>query len=255
MNRQQVVQSGQQARPRRAYTPRLRDAVMALAVGAMLCPVLPPFGLTAATGTSQVSKPVQEYIWQLESSYRDVKTLKAEFTQTYIADGRSRVESGTVYFARGGRMRWDYREPEEKLFLSDGKNILLYVPAEKQLTRSAAKSSEDARVPFRLLLSRLNLRRVFGRIEFADQALKPQPGNEILHALPKREEEGNFQEVFFELTPAFDIRKLVIRYPDHSSMQFTFNAIDRNVQLSPALFRFTPPVGTEVIDQSASDQQ
>ncbi len=221
---------------------------MAWAVGAILSLALSHIGLAAPPGTSQVAKPVQDYIGRLESSYREVKTLKAEFTQTYIADGRSRVESGTVYFARGGRMRWDYREPQEKLFLSDGKNIMLYVPAERQLTRSAVKSSEDARVPFRLFLSRLNLRRMFGRIEFADQALKPQPGNEILRALPKHADESNFQEVFFELTPAFDIRTLVIRYADHSSMEFTFNAIGRNVQLSPTLFRFNPPAGTEVIE-------
>ena len=255
MIRQKAILWRQQSGPWRAYTPRLWHAVAALAASATLCLVLPHFGLAAPPGTSQVAKPVQEYIGQLESSYRDVKTLKAEFTQTYIADGRSRLESGTVYFARGGRMRWDYREPEEKLFLSDGKNIILYIPAEKQLTRSAAKSSEDARVPFRLLLSRLNLRRVFGLIEFGDQALKHQPGDQVLRALPKREDEGNFQEVFFELTPAFDIRKLVIRYPDHSSMEFTFNSIDRNIQVNPTLFRFTPPAGTEVIDQSASDQR
>lgn len=255
MIRQHVILGQQKHGLRRAYAPRRRQVGMALAAGAMLYIVLPRFGMTAVPGTSQVSKPVEEYIGKLESSYRDVKTLKAEFTQTYIADGRSRVETGTVYFARGGRMRWDYREPEEKLFLSDGKKIMLYVPAEKQLTRSPAKSSEDARVPFRLLLSRLNLRRVFGRIEFAGQALTPQPGNEVLRAFPKREDESNFQEVFFELTPAFDIRKLVIRYPDHSSMEFTFNAIDRNVRLDPRLFQFTPPAGTEVIDQSANGQR
>jgi outer membrane lipoprotein carrier protein len=233
-----------------------RRALHALGVALVLSPgawmyfVIPVPGVAALAGTQQVSKPVQEYVARLESSYRDVKTMRAEFTQTYVAGGRSRVESGTVYFARGGRMRWDYREPEEKLFLSDGKKIMLYVPAEKQLTRSMVKSSDDARVPFRLMLSRLNLRRVFGRIEFADPATKPQAGNQILRALPKHEDEESFQEVLFELTPDFDIRKLVIRYPDHSAMEFTFNTISRNVQINPTLFQFNPPAGTEVIDSS-----
>jgi outer membrane lipoprotein-sorting protein len=32
-------------------------------------------------------------------------------------------------------------------------------------------------------------------------------------------------------------------------MEFTFDHIERNVALSPTLFRFAPPPGTEVIDQ------
>jgi outer membrane lipoprotein carrier protein len=192
---------------------------------------------------------VDEYVHQLESSYRDVKTLRAEFTQSYISGGRTRVESGTVYFARGGRMRWDYRVPENKIFLSDGKKLVLYDPAGKQLTRSPVKSSDDARVPFRLLLSRLSLRRVFGRIEFAHDAVKADLGDEILRALPKREDEAGYHEVFMEMSPAFDIRRLTIHFADQSTMEFTFNHIERNVQLSPAIFRFDPPPGTEVINQ------
>ena len=196
------------------------------------------------------SRPVEEYVDRLQASYHDVKTLRAEFVQTFISGNRTRVESGAVYFARGGRMRWDYREPEEKIFLSDGKKLMLYVPAEKQLTRSPAKSSDDARVPFRLLLSHLNLRRVFGRIELADSSFKRQPGDDVLRALPKREDEDGYHEVFLELTPAFDIHRLVIRYADQSSMEFVFSQIERNVKLDPTLFRFTPPVGTQIINQA-----
>src|SRR5579863_8821654 len=82
--------------------------------------------LPAATlGVANAAAPVEEYVSRLETSYRDVKTLRAEFVQTYLGGGRTRVESGTVYFARGGKMRWEYREPEEKLFLSDGKKLML----------------------------------------------------------------------------------------------------------------------------------
>ena len=195
------------------------------------------------------SGPVDHYVDRLQASYHDVKTLRADFVQTFISGGRTRVESGIVYFARGGRMRWDYREPTEKIFLSDGKKMLLYVPAEKQLTRSPAKSSEDALVPFRLLLSHFNLRRVFGRIEFADQAFMHEQADEVLRALPKHQDEEGYHEVFLELTPAFDMRRLVIRYADQSSMEFVFSQIGRNVKLDPALFRFTPPPGTEIINQ------
>jgi len=146
-------------------------------------------------------------------------------------------------------MRWDYREPKSKLFLASGKHLILYIPEERQLTRSAVKSSEDVRVPFRLLLSRLSLRKVFSRIEFADAALAAQPGNRVLRAFPKGGQDEAYTEVLLEVTPTFDIRRLVVFYPDRSRMEFTFDHIERNVALSPTLFRFAPPPGTEVIDQ------
>lgn len=146
-------------------------------------------------------------------------------------------------------MRWDYAQPQQKLFLSDGKHLILYVPDEKQLTRSPVKSSEDIRVPFRLLLSRLNLRRVFARIEFADAALEHDPGDRVLRAFPKKGFEEDYQQVLMELTPGFDIRRLVVIYPDGSSMKFQFEHIARNEPVSRSFFQFTPPPGTEVIDQ------
>jgi outer membrane lipoprotein carrier protein len=64
----------------------------------------------------------------LESRYAHARTLKASFFERY-SDGKGAVqsESGTVYFSRPGRMRWDYESPERKLFLVDGTNVWFYV--------------------------------------------------------------------------------------------------------------------------------
>lgn len=193
--------------------------------------------------------PIREFVRELESSYKGVQSLRADFTQSYGWGDRSRVESGTVYFARGGRMRWEYREPQEKLFISNGKQVLLYVPEEKQLTRTKVKSSEDVRVPFRLLLSRLDLDKVFGEIEYAGDALKAEPGNRVLRAIPKHGDDSGIHEVFMEITSDFHIRKLVVVYADRSRMSFAFKDTVRNVRVKSGLFEFTPPPGTEVIDQ------
>jgi outer membrane lipoprotein carrier protein len=207
-------------------------------------------GVPAALGQkpAQVSPSVETYVQQFESSYRQVRSLRADFTQTYVMGGRTRIESGVVYFARGGLMRWDYKRPSEKLFLSDGKHVLLYIPLEKQLTRSSVKSSEDFRVPFRLLLTRLNLRRVFPRFEFADEVAH-EPGDRVLRAYPKKEYAGDYQDVLIELSARFDVRRLVVNYADHSRMEFRFDRIECNPPLPRSLFQFTPPPGTEIIDQ------
>ena len=202
-----------------------------------------------AGGADSASPALDDYVKKLEASYRNVKTLRAEFTQTHKWGNRTRIESGTVYFGRGGLMRWDYGDPSTKLFLATGKDLILYVPAENQVTRSKVKASEDVRVPFRLLLSRLNLRRVFSRIEFADGATEVQPGGRALRAFPKNAEEVGYLEVLMEIAPAFDIRRLVITYADRSRMEFLFDEILHNVALNPSFFHFTPPPGAQIIDQ------
>ena len=195
------------------------------------------------------SASADTYVQQFEASYHDMRSLRAEFSQTYTLGGRTRFESGRVALARGGLMRWDYQRPTEKLFVSDGKEVLLYVPEERHLTRTSVKSSEDFRVPFELLLTRLNLRRVFARVELADAALDHDPADHVLHAFPKKEFAEEYTDVLIELGPQFDVRRLVVNYPDHSRMDFRFDHIERNPSLPRSLFQFIPPAGTEIIDQ------
>lgn len=227
---------------RRAVEPSRRCLVI-LALACIALSLLRP----ARAGADEPS--VEQFVRKLESSYKGVNTLRVNFTQSYQWGNRSREESGTVYFARGGRMRWEYRTPEEKLFVSDGKSVLLYLPQEKQLTRSTVKASEDVRVPFRLLLSRLDLGKVFGHIEFADGSLEARAGDRVLRAIPKRGDDSGIHEVVLEITPDYDIRALVLVYSDGAKMAFTFESVERNVRVSPELFQFTPPRGTEVINQ------
>jgi outer membrane lipoprotein-sorting protein len=93
------------------------------------------------------------------------------------------------------------------------------------------------------------LRKLFSKIEFADQAMQHDPGDRVLRGLPKPGHEEEYREVLIELTPKLDVRRLLIANPDQSQMEFEFSDINRNSPLNPALFRFAPPPGTEVIEQ------
>jgi outer membrane lipoprotein carrier protein len=210
---------------------------------------LPWFFVPGALAQTPASNPADAYVAQFESSYHAVQSLRADFTQTHTLAGRTRIEAGRVVFARGGLMRWDYQRPTEKLFISDGKRVMLYVPEEHQLTRTPVKSSEDFRVPFELLLTRLSVRKVFAKVELADGELDHDGANHVLRAYPKKAYEEEYSNVLIELGPQFDIKRLVVNYPDHGRMDFRFDHIQRNPALARSLFQFTAPAGTEVIDQ------
>ncbi len=203
--------------------------------------------LPAALG-SPASLPLDQFINQVHKSYHDVQAIRAAFTQTYDAGGGSRVESGTVVFARGGRMRWDYREPEKKVFLSNKKEVLLYLPGESQLNRSSVKESEDYRIPFRLLLSRMDLRKVFSKFEDAGSEFQHPPEDRVVIAYPKHAEKLGYKHVVMEFDPQMDIRRLVIVYTNNSIMKFKFSDIHRNPKLAASMFELTPPPGTQIIN-------
>jgi outer membrane lipoprotein carrier protein len=231
---------------KRAGVLRRRE-ILGKATGALTVALL--CNLAGALRAQAPAPTSDAYVQQFEASYRQVRSLRAQFTQTYTAGGRTRVETGRVAFERGGLMRWDYQTPEDKLFVSDGKEVQLYIPDAHQVTRSSVKMSEDFRVPFELLLTRLNLHKVFSRVELDDVGLDHAPGDHVLQAFPKKEFAEDYQSVLIELDPQFDIRRLVVNYPDHSRMDFRFEHIERNPPLPRSLFQFTPPAGTEIIDQ------
>ena len=226
---------------------RIPDAVRRTSA-AVICLIL--FCCTIRlTAQNPPPNAADAYVTQFESSYREVRALRADFTQTYTLDGRTKIEAGRVAFARGGLMRWDYQRPSAKLFLSDGKQVSLYVPEQHQLTRTPMKASQDFRVPFELLLTRLNLRRVFARVEMADAAIEHDPADHVLRAFPKKQFAQDYSSVLIELDPQFDVRRLVVSYPDQSRMDFRFDHTQRNPPLPHSLFEFAPPPGTEIIDQ------
>lgn len=208
--------------------------------------VLLPSAMAASISPTHL--PLNQFIDKVEKSYHEVRAIRADFTQTYDAGGGIRVESGTVVFARGGRMRWDYDVPEKKIFLTNKKEVLLYLPEENQLNRTPVKASEDYRVPFRLLLSRFDLKKVFHKFEDANHKFKHSPQDRVIIAYPKHAKKLGYQHVAIEFDPQLNIRRLVIVYADNTVMKFRFSHIRRNPKLSASLFEFDPPPGTEVIN-------
>src|SRR5215510_14640111 len=183
----------------------------------------------------------------LQSKYNKISTLSADFTQVHTSrDQRERRESGRLLLKKPGRMKWDYTDPEEKHFISDGKWLYEYVVAEKSVTRSLIKETGDMRAPFAFLLGQGNLRQEFRRIEFA-KASPVKAGNKVLRLLPKHLQD--FDELLIEFDPtSFQLERLSIIEPDRDRSDFIFSNIKENVPAPSAEFVFKAPPGVEVRD-------
>ena len=192
-----------------------------------------------------------------ESRYQHARELKAAFFESY-SDGKGAVsaESGTVYFSRPGRMRWEYESPETKLFLVDGANVWFYVPSDHTVTRAKLNESSDWRTPLALLAGKADLAKLCSNLEAADPAAMPAPapapGDAVLRCTPRQSPSSEtIRDVLFEIDPGALLNRIVVREAGNASTEFRFAGWQENVPIPEMKFHFEPPPGVAVVNEEA----
>jgi outer membrane lipoprotein carrier protein len=184
---------------------------------------------------------------RVDQHYNHIETLQVNFTETYRGAGVNRSENGTLFLKKPGKMRWDYRQPRPKLFLSDGKTAWFYVPGEQQVRKASIKALDDFRSPLRYLLGKTKLEKEFDGLSLAPDVKPLDAGNVVLRGVPKSMAD-RVNQVLLEVTPDSRLRRIVIEEADGSTTEFQFSDEKTNTPLADAQFKFTPPPGTEIVD-------
>jgi outer membrane lipoprotein carrier protein len=206
------------------------------------------------------SADARSIVRDLEARYQHAKTLKAVFFEAYTeGGGRRTAESGTVYFSRPGRMRWEYESPETKLFLVDGANAWFYVPADHTASRAKVKESSDWRTPIALLAGKANLSELCKQVVLVDPAApargdeKPTAaGDSVLRCDPRGDSADNdLRAVYLETNPENYLVRVVIRESGDIQTEFRFGNWQADVPIAESQFHFQPPPGVSVVDESS----
>src|SRR5580698_2251966 len=209
--------------------------------------------------TAAPERSAREVAHAIEARYHRAATLEAQFFERYT-DGNGGVlaESGTVYFSRPSRMRWEYKSPEEKLFLVDGTNVWFYVPADKTASRAQVKESSDWRTPLALLTGRADFARLCKTLDIVDPAKatiaveKPYaPENTVLRCVPQQATADQVRDVLLESDPEARLVRVVIRQPGNLETEFRFGNWEENVPISEVKFHFDPPPGVAIVDEQS----
>ena len=212
---------------------------------------------------------VKLLVQRVEAKYRSARTLQATFLERYTENGRVvRVEAGTAYFRRPGKMRWEYQSPEKNLFLVDGKSAWFYVPADHTVTRVPAKESADWRTPLALLAGEMKMSRVCERILPSTDELPETQDNVVLScelrdSTAANEKQGSGQlpsqgdasarAVFFEVVKnSGTLVRISVRDPGGVGVEFHFADWQFDPPVGDALFRFVPPPGVAIVNGEAS---
>ena len=183
----------------------------------------------------------------VDQHYNHLESLQTAFSESYQGAGIGRIESGTLWLKRPGKMRWEYHQPREKLFVSDGKTAWFYVPGDQQARKTPAKKLDDLRSPLRYLLGKTKLEKEFAGLSLAPDALASTPGDVVLRGVPKNMAD-RVSQVLLEITPEHRIRRVVIEEVDGAVTEFRFSEQQENVSIAEERFRFRPPPAVETIE-------
>ena len=164
----------------------------------------------------------------------------ADFEQTVYDRAQKVVQKskGKFAFSRPGKFRWTYEKPAQ-LIVGDGAKVWIY---DADLNQVSVRKLDKAvsSTPASLLTGDGRIEVLF---DLAEQGV--QDGIEWLEAKPKKPDTG-FDRIrigfagdtlaAMELFDQFGTRTLL-----------TFSNLRRNAAPDPALFKFTPPKGADVI--------
>jgi outer membrane lipoprotein carrier protein len=196
--------------------------------------------------SDQVRPPAADIAAALQRRYDAIRDFSASFTQTYEGGvlRRKASESGIVYIKKPGMMRWEYTRPEKKLFVSDGKTMYMYFPAERQVMKNSVTDQDEATSAVLFLMGKGNLTRDF-TVRYADGPAAPD--TYVLRLDPhQRQAEYDWLQVTVD-RETLQIRGLTAADAQGGRSAFTFSGFKENTGLADKMFQFTIPRGTEVM--------
>ncbi|MFN0117316.1 MAG: LolA family protein [Elusimicrobiota bacterium] len=176
-----------------------------------------------------------------------VKSLELSFTQdikfTEMTTGSS--SKGKVTFLKPNKMRLQKLSPDQQTIVTDGKQVWVYNPAFSQVWKGKWKDWNSASfIPQGLIPVdgyTKDLQKNF------DLTLRPSHENSevTLKATPKNNHIDYSLEILISTVSWYPIKTF---YRSSTAEIVTqFSEVKENAPVSPALFLFIPPKGTEII--------
>ena len=184
----------------------------------------------------------------LQRRYESAKDLRAEIVQTTrsVALGanasQQMTSKGTVVFAKPGKMRWSYEEPEPSLVVSDGETLWIYDPTFREAQKLPATEGYLSGAAIQFLLGEGAIER-----DFEISALGCEAATAELSLQPRKP--SSYEKLHVVVNPQTgDLLKTTVFFVLGNVTEVAFFNIERDVNPAASLFRFDPPADVRVIE-------
>jgi len=204
------------------------------------------FGAITNAGAAPTS--AEDIAKKLQVTYEKSASFQADFTQSTSLQQsrRQRNGEGSMLIAKPGLMRWDYRQPDQQVFICDGQTMSMYFAKAAQMMVMSAKEYLQSDVTYAFFLGTGDILRDFeAKLPKADYCCGESP---TLQLFP-RAEHGQVEHLDVWLDDRSLVRRLKIADHFGSITELNFTNIRLNQKIERNIFTFTPPPGTEIVKQ------
>ncbi|HCC55632.1 MAG TPA: outer membrane lipoprotein carrier protein LolA [Desulfobulbaceae bacterium] len=188
-----------------------------------------------------------ELAQKLQARYEETKTMAADFKQSTSVpmSSRKRLGAGKVVISKPGRIRWDYQTPDRQVLISDGKKVSMYVASSAQMVVQPVSQYINSDVTYAFFAGTGNIVRDFKVLPSERQEIS---GLKAIKLVPKTAHpQVDYLHIWIDEN--FMMRRLEIVDLFGSITNLVFENVRRNEPISQDIFVFTPPLGTEIIEQ------
>jgi len=213
----------------------------------VLAAVFAPQAGSAASGAPALSP--DEAVARLEQALKAATTLQARFEQLYYSMSISEPlrEKGDLFLQKPDRMRWNYKTPQEKVFLYKEGVLEMYLPEEKQLTRSPVSKEALESDIFGIFLGTMSFRDAY----VIEDSPFPTDATRVRQVKLTPKTEGDYTHILLEIDETtWLLRRAIFLEWAGNKREFLFSQVRTGVRIPDKTFTLKVPPGTEIIDDT-----
>lgn len=189
----------------------------------------------------------EEAVANLERALKAVGTLQAKFEQLHYSMSVSAPlrEKGELFFQKPDRMRWEYRNPQDKVFLYKDGVLEMYIAEEKQLTRSRVSKEALESDIFGIFLGVMSFRDAY----IVEDSPFPTDASRVRQVKLTPRTEGDYSHILLEIDErTWLLRRAIFLEWAGNKREFIFSQVRTGVRLPPKTFDLKVPPDCEIID-------
>jgi outer membrane lipoprotein carrier protein len=206
-------------------------------------------GAVARADGEEPADCAREIAARVQARYDGVQDLEARFSQrsqSVALGGAAQAfeASGVALFAKPGKMRWTYEQPEPSLVVSDGQTLWIFDPAAREVQEFPVGAGFLSGTAVQFLLGE-------GRILEAFDVRTEQCTGETVRLLLRPHEDATYEFLELVVAPTTgDVRgtAVVDLFGNRTDVTFESLLIDRKPDA--ARFRFEAEPGVRVLRAS-----
>ncbi len=189
-----------------------------------------------------------EVLDRIQAFYESTEDYQASFNQVYKNKlyNETKKSSGKVYIKRPGKMRWEYKKPNEKLFVSDGKVLWVYEAEAHQVYKQELASSElPTAISF--LMGKGDLKKDF-EYRLVENEKAAKKGLLVIELVPKKATTQYKKLLFMVDEKSSGVKRTIIVDHSGNTNSMRFEKVKTNQGLKSKKFKFKMPKGATLVE-------